>query len=114
MRKPTITEIKQSEVLGPCFFSEENMKFFNQTMEEFEIEWFDKENGIIRIYAHGRIQFDNPVGKVFKKWDPTFKKRNLFDVEGLTERFVDISNPEKWVELKKHDLQTAENTNNES
>ena len=51
MQKPTITQIKQSGVLGEYFFSRETLRFFGQTMSSFKTDWQDKDNGIVRLYA---------------------------------------------------------------
>ena len=51
MQKPTITQIKQSGVLGEYFFSRDTLRFFGQTMSSFKTDWQDKDNGIVRLYA---------------------------------------------------------------
>jgi len=51
MQKPTITQIKQSGVLGQYFFSRDTLRFFGQTMSSFKTDWQDKDNGIVRLYA---------------------------------------------------------------
>jgi len=51
MKKPTITQIKQSGVLGEYFFSRDTLRFFGQTMSSFKTDWQDKDNGIVRLYA---------------------------------------------------------------
>ena len=69
MQKPTITQIKQSGVLGEYFFSRDTLRFFGQTMSSFKTDWHDINNGIIRLYAPMIIDGDNV---------------------GTTERFVQI------------------------
>jgi len=71
MQKPTITNIKQSGVLGEYFFSRDTLRFFGQTMSSFKTEWYDKDKGIVRVYAPMR--------------DHTGQRM------GTTERFVDIN-----------------------
>ena len=51
MQKPTITQIKQSGVLGEYFFSRDTLRFFGQTMSSFKTDWHDINKGIIRLYA---------------------------------------------------------------
>jgi hypothetical protein len=34
MKKPTVTQIKESGVLGEHFFSRDTLKFFNQSLSE--------------------------------------------------------------------------------
>jgi len=69
MQKPTITNIKQSGVLGEYFFSRDTLRFFGQTMSSFKTDWYDKDSGIVRLYAPMIINGDNV---------------------GTTERFVQI------------------------
>ena len=69
MQKPTITQIKQSGVLGEYFFSRDTLRFFGQKMSSFKTDWHDINNGIIRLYAPMIIDGDNV---------------------GTTERFVQI------------------------
>lgn len=69
MQKPTITNIKQSGVLGEYFFSRDTLRFFGQTMSSFKTDWHDINKGIIRLYAPMIINGDNV---------------------GTTERFVQI------------------------
>ena len=69
MQKPTITQVKQSGVLGEYFFSRDTLRFFGQTMSSFKTDWHDINNGIIRLYAPMIIDGDNV---------------------GTTERFVQI------------------------
>ena len=71
MQKPTITNIKQSGVLGEYFFSRDTLRFFGQTMSSFKTDWHNKDKGIVRIYAPMR--------------DHTGERM------GTTERFVDIN-----------------------
>lgn len=69
MQKPTITQVKQSGVLGEYFFSRDTLRFFGQTMSSFKTDWHDINKGIIRLYAPTIINGDNV---------------------GTTERFVQI------------------------
>ena len=71
MKKPTVTNIKQSGVLGEHFFSRDTLRFFGQTMSSFKTDWHNKDQGIVRIYAPMR--------------DHTGQRM------GTTERFVDIN-----------------------
>ena len=59
MQKPTITQVKQSGVLGEYFFSRDTLRFFGQTMSSFKTDWQDKDNGIVRLYAPMFIGGDN-------------------------------------------------------
>jgi len=59
MQKPTITQIKQSGVLGEYFFSRDTLRFFGQTMSSFKTDWQDKDNGIVRLYAPMFMGGDN-------------------------------------------------------
>tara|TARA_R110000850_G_scaffold196242_2_gene322665 strand:- start:559 stop:822 length:264 start_codon:yes stop_codon:yes gene_type:complete len=59
MQKPTITQIKQSGVLGEYFFSRDTLRFFGQTMSSFKTDWQDKDSGIVRLYAPMFIGGDN-------------------------------------------------------
>ena len=77
MKKPTIYEIKQSGVLGEYFFSRDTLRFFGQTMASFKVDWQNKNQGIVRVYATIRNSRGQPMGE--------------------TERFVDINN---WVEVE--------------
>jgi hypothetical protein len=77
MQKPTITNIKQSGVLGEHFFSRDTLRFFGQTMSSFKTDWHNKDKGIVRIYA--------PMT------DHTGQRM------GTTERFVDINT---FIEVK--------------
>jgi hypothetical protein len=43
MKKPTVTQIKDSGVLGEYFFSRDTLKFFNQSLSSFTTAWFDRE-----------------------------------------------------------------------
>ena len=71
MQKPTITNIKQSGVLGEHFFSRDTLRFFGQTMSSFKTDWHNKDKGIVRIYAPMRDHRGERMG--------------------TTERFVDIN-----------------------
>ena len=59
MQKPTITQIKQSGVLGKYFFNRDTLRFFGQTMSSFKTDWQDKDSGIVRLYAPMFIGGDN-------------------------------------------------------
>ncbi len=88
MKKPTVSQIKQSEVLGPHYFTRSTMAFFNQTMADFKTQWHDKALGIVRVFApRGVFTQRNPLG-------------GNFTVSGVSERFVDISGPE-WKQVRK-------------
>ena len=76
MKKPTIFEIKQSGVLGEYFFSRDTLRFFGQTMASFKVDWHNKDDSIVRIYAPVR--------------DYTGQRM------GTTERFIDVVN---WIEV---------------
>ena len=76
--KPTIQSIRESLALGPYFFSKDTLKFFGQTMRSFKVEWHDKEQGIIRLFA--------PI-------------KNQRQIIGNTERFLDVSDPSNFKEV---------------
>tara|TARA_R110000796_G_scaffold165190_1_gene281992 strand:+ start:154 stop:396 length:243 start_codon:yes stop_codon:yes gene_type:complete len=59
MQKPTITQIKQSGVLGEYFFNRDTLRFFGQTMASFKTDWHDKDSGIVRLYAPMFMGGDN-------------------------------------------------------
>jgi hypothetical protein len=46
MKKPTVTQIKDSGVLGEYFFSRDTLKFFNQSLSSFTTAWFDRDNSV--------------------------------------------------------------------
>lgn len=95
MRKPTIYEIKRSNVLGEKYFSRENLNFFGQTLESFKVEWLNKEKGIVEIVAEGSFELRNPVSKIFGQ-SPKFG--DYFTVKGDSNARINISsNP--WVKL---------------
>ena len=52
-------------------YSRDTLRFFGQTMSSFKTEWYDKDKGIVRVYAPMR--------------DHTGERM------GTTERFVDIN-----------------------
>jgi hypothetical protein len=62
MQKPTISNIKQSGVLGEHFFSRDTLRFFGQTMSSFKTEWYDKDQGILRLYAPMRDHTGERMG----------------------------------------------------
>jgi hypothetical protein len=76
--KPTVQSVRESLALGPYFFSKDTLKFFGQTMRSFEVEWHDKDQGIIRLFAPIRSQ-----GRIV----------------GTTERFLDVSDPSNFKEV---------------
>ena len=76
--KPTVQSIRESLALGSYFFSKDTLKFFGQTMRSFEVEWHDKDQGIIRLFAPIRSQ-----GRIV----------------GTTERFLDVSDPSNFKEV---------------
>ena len=51
MKKPTVTQIKESGVLGEYFFSRDTLKFFNQSVSSFTTAWFDREASVVCLYA---------------------------------------------------------------
>jgi hypothetical protein len=51
MKKPTVTQIKESGVLGKYFFSRDTLKFFNQSLSDFTTAWIHMDAGIICLYA---------------------------------------------------------------
>jgi hypothetical protein len=54
MKKPTVTQIKESGVLGEYFFSRDTLKFFGQTMASFTTAWYDRDASIVCVYAPTR------------------------------------------------------------
>ena len=76
--KPTVQSVRESLALGPYFFSKDTLKFFGQTMRSFEVEWHDKDQGIVRLVAPVKSQ-----GKIV----------------GTTERFLDVSDPSNFKEV---------------
>jgi len=73
--KPTIQSIRESLVLGPYFFSKDTLKFFGQTMRSFKVEWHDKDQGIVRLFA--------PI-------------KSQGQIRGVTESFLDVSDPSNF------------------
>jgi hypothetical protein len=51
MKKPTVTQIKQSGVLGEHFFSRDTLQFFNQSLSDFTTAWIHMDAGIVCLYA---------------------------------------------------------------
>lgn len=51
MRKPTVTQIKQSGILGEHFFSPATMEFFGQKMSSFTTQWLNKRTGVVLLSA---------------------------------------------------------------
>jgi len=76
--KPTVQSIRESLALGPYFFSKDTLKFFGQTMRSFKVEWHDKGQGVIRLFA--------PI-------------RSKGRIVGTTECFLDVSNPSNFKEV---------------
>jgi hypothetical protein len=75
IKKPTPTEIKESEVLGQYFFSRDTMRDQGQRMKDFKTEWHDIAKGIVRLYApkQGRFLPSSPM------------------IYGTTERFIKVT-----------------------
>jgi hypothetical protein len=73
--KPTVQSIRESLVLGHYFFSKDTLKFFGQTMRSFKVEWHDKDQGIVRLFAPAKSQ-----GQIM----------------GVTESFIDVSDPSNF------------------
>jgi len=76
--KPSVQSIRDSLALGPYFFSEDTLNFFGQTMRSFKVEWHDKEEGIVRLFA--------PMKSDGKR-------------VGTTERFIDVSDAANFKEV---------------
>ena len=51
MKMPTVTQIKQSGVLGEYFFSRDTLTFFNQSLSDFTTAWIHMDAGILCLYA---------------------------------------------------------------
>jgi hypothetical protein len=51
MKKPTVTQIKESGVLGEYFFSRDTLKFFNQSVSDFTTAWIDRDASVVCLYA---------------------------------------------------------------
>jgi hypothetical protein len=51
MRKPTVSQIKKSGILGEHFFTRATLKFHKQTMASFTTQWLNKEAGIVLLSA---------------------------------------------------------------
>ena len=51
MRKPTVSQIKKSGILGEHFFTRATLKFHNQTMSSFTTHWLNKEAGVVLLSA---------------------------------------------------------------
>ena len=85
MQKPTITNIKQSGVLGEYFFSRDTLRFFGQTMSSFKTDWHNKDQGILRLYA------------------PVIDHRG--DRMGTTERFLKIKSSEPFCYYVAYEVQ---------
>ena len=75
IKKPTPTEIKESEVLGQYFFSRDTMRDQGQRMKDFKTEWACIARGIVRLYApkQGRFLPSSPM------------------MYGTTERFIKVT-----------------------
>ena len=77
MKKPTVTQIKQSGVLGEYFFSRDTLRFFNQTVSSFTSAWFDKDKSVVCLFAPVRDSAGVKVG--------TTKRFIKVDGDNLTE-----------------------------
>ena len=84
IKKPTPTEIKESEVLGEFFFSRDTMKCHGQRMKDFKTEWYDIARGIIRLYAPLPYGINHTTTERFIK--VTCDYDNGFDGLELTQR----------------------------
>lgn len=80
IKKPTPTEIKESEVLGQYFFSRDTMKCHGQRMKDFKTEWACIARGIVRLYA------PKPYGQTERFIKVTCDYDNGFDGLELTQR----------------------------
>lgn len=83
MKIPTVTDIKDSGVLGPYFFSRDTMRFFRQTMRSFKTEWHDKQEQIVRLYAPMKDSTGERVGtteRLLKIEGDFFNGSNLVEV----------------------------------
>jgi hypothetical protein len=62
MKKPTVTQIKESGVLGEYFFSRDTLKFFNQSLSDFTTAWIHMEASVVCLYAPVRDSTGTKVG----------------------------------------------------
>jgi hypothetical protein len=62
MNKPTVTQIKDSGVLGEYFFSRDTLKFFNQSVSSFTTAWIDRDANVVCLYAPVRDSTGAKVG----------------------------------------------------
>jgi hypothetical protein len=62
MKKPTVTQIKDSGVLGEHFFSRDTLQFFNQSLSDFTTAWFDREASVVCLYAPVKDSTGTKVG----------------------------------------------------
>jgi hypothetical protein len=62
MKKPTVTQIKQSGVLGEHFFSRDTLRFFNQSLSSFTTAWLDRDASVVCLYAPVRDSTGAKVG----------------------------------------------------
>jgi hypothetical protein len=62
MKKPTVTQIKESGVLGEYFFSRDTLKFFNQSVSSFTTAWIHRDAGILCLYAPVKDSTGTKVG----------------------------------------------------
>ena len=51
MRKPTVSQIKKSGILGEHFFTRATLKFHKQTMASFTTQWLNKRTGVVLLSA---------------------------------------------------------------
>ena len=95
MKKPTLAQINQSEVLGEYFFSRKTLRFFGQKMSNFKTEWHDKEKGILRVYA---ISYMREHGT----------RQPPQSGLGITEHFVEVDNTGRIIQkIPKHCLEVT-------
>ena len=76
MKKPTPSDIRKSQILGTHFFSRNTLRFFGQTMRSFKTAWYDKEKGIVKLYAPSKLAGFNTV------------------------RFIDVSDASNWKKVR--------------
>ena len=62
MKKPTVTQIKESGVLGKHFFSRDTLRVFNQPLSSFTTAWFDRDASVVCLYAPVRDSTGAKVG----------------------------------------------------
>jgi hypothetical protein len=62
MKKPTVTQIKDSGVLGEYFFSRDTLKFFNQSVSSFTTAWFDRITACRMLVRASKRQYRHKGG----------------------------------------------------